>query len=218
MTPDYDRAATKALEVLINNNIHKAPVDPFPVLKNYPGVIMTSFEEMSDAVNIKRTDLIYSCKNSPDAVTAVHVDGEKLHYIIAYNRHLPMGILQKAFARELGHVVLGHDGSLPDDVRTAEAKCFANHLLCPRPLIHSIQATGIKITKHVLSSITDFYDDCICCMQKLPETHTPKELNCQVRDLFMNYILKYFEYRQIVMHRDETSVVDFGSYMDGYDE
>ena len=218
MTPNYDRAATKALEVLRDNKIHAAPIDPFPILKNWPGVIMMSFEEMSNEMEIDRKDIIYSCKESPDAVTAVQVDGEELHYIVAYNRYLSMGILQKALARELGHVVLGHDGSLPDDIRTAEAKCFANHLLCPRPLIHSIQATGLKITKHVLNSVTDFYDDCMICMRNIPETHVPKELNREVRDMFMHYILNYFEYRRIVMHRDGTELVDFGTFMDGYEE
>ena len=218
MTPNYDLAATKALEVLRDNNIRTAPIDPFPILKNWPGVIMMSFEEISNEIDINRDNIIHSCKHSPDAVTAVHVDGKELHYIVAYNRYLSAGILQKSLARELGHVVLCHDGSLPDDIRTAEAKCFANHLLCPRPLIHSIQTSGLKITKNVLSSITDFYDDCISCMRKIPETHTPKELNREVRDMFMHYITNYFEYRLIIMHRDETELVDFGEFMDGYEE
>lgn len=218
MNPNYDRAATKAMEILIENDIHNAPIDPFPILKNYPGVMMVSFEEMSDSLNIDRNDIIRSCRKSPDAVTAIQVDGNDLRYIVAYNRYLSMGILQKALARELGHVVLGHDGSLPDEVRTAEAICFANHLLCPRPLIHSIQASGLKITTHVLSSITDFYDACVKCMRNLPETHVPIELNRKVRDQFMKYILNYFEYQRIMMHKDETAVVDFGTYMDGYEE
>ena len=218
MTPNYDRAATKALEILIEHNIQATPIDPFPILKNWPGVLMMSFEDISNETKRNRMDIIYSCKKSPDAVTAVHVNGDNLNYIIAYNRFLPIGILQKSFARELGHVVLGHDGSLPDDIRTAEAKCFANHLLCPRPLIHSIQATGIKITKHVMNSITDFYDDCIGCMSKLPGTHVPKELNRKVRNMFMNYIMNYFEYRKIVMHKDNTEIIDFGTYMDCYEE
>ena len=218
MTPNYDFAATKALEVLRDNKIHAAPIDPFPILKNWPGVIMMSFEEMSNEMQIDRREIINSCKHSPDAVTAVHVDGDELKYIVGYNRYLSMGILQKAFARELGHVVLGHDGSLPDDVRTAEAKCFANHLLCPRPLIHSIQATGLKITTHALSSITDFYVDFMFCMRKIPATHEPKELNREVRDMFMSYIMNYFEYRRNIARRDGTELVDFGTYMDGYEE
>ena len=54
MTPDYDRAATKAIEVLIEHGIHKAPIDPFPILKNTSGVMMVSFEEMSKSVNVPR--------------------------------------------------------------------------------------------------------------------------------------------------------------------
>ena len=47
MTPDYQLAAIKATETLIQHKIGTAPVDPLPVLKNTPGVLVMTFEEMS---------------------------------------------------------------------------------------------------------------------------------------------------------------------------
>jgi Zn-dependent peptidase ImmA (M78 family) len=42
---------------------------------------------------------------------------------------MPFDIVRKALARELGHIVLGHDGTRPEDVRNQEAECFAKVLL-----------------------------------------------------------------------------------------
>ena len=217
MEPNYERAANMALKTLIDNDIHKAPISPFHVLKNQPGVMMISFEEMSDTLNKNRRDVITSCKSSPDAVTAVNVDGDDISYIIAYNQYLSVNILQKAFARELGHVVLGHDGTLPDDVRTAEARCFSQHFLFPRPLIHLLTASGLKLTTHVLGSITACNEECVVCMRKLPVIHTDPELNRKVRDQFLKYTMNYLEYKRLIPN-DMTAVVDLGQYMKGYEE
>ena len=218
MTPDFEKAASMALRVLIENDVRKAPIDPFPFLKNRSDVMMISFEEMSESLNKDRMNIIRSCKHSPDAVTAFNVDGDEIKYIVAYNRYLSINILQKAFARELAHVILGHDGSLPDDIRAAEAQCFAQHLLFPRPLIHSIQATGIRLTTHVLGSITACNKECVQCMRKLPAIHVDPSLNRQVRDMFQHYVINYFEYQRILCKDDITSVVDLGTYMEGYAE
>ena len=46
-----------------------------------------------------------------------------------YNSSLPDFLLRRTLARELGHVVLEHDGTGPEDVWMEEARCFAYHLL-----------------------------------------------------------------------------------------
>ena len=169
MTPDYERAATKATKTLIEHQIGTAPIDPLPILKKTPGVIVLSFEEMSQKTNIDRKQILdtFGCSNQ-DAVTTVFVDGDELKYVVTYNRMLSTGIIGRALARELGHILLGHDGSRPEEVRNEEAKCFAHHLLCPRPLIHLLQATGIRLTVEALGNITGFYDHCLSCIRKQP--------------------------------------------------
>ena len=219
MKPDYERAAVKAAEILIKYNIGTAPVDPFPILKKMPGVLVMSFQEMSDRTKIDRKDILnmYGCSNQ-DAVTTVFLDGDDVRYIVSYNRMLSVNLFQRALARELGHIVLGHDGSRPDEVRNAEAVCFANHLLAPRPLLHAIQAAGFRLTVEVLGNITGCYDHCLTCMRSLPAVNVPAELNRKVRDQFMPYITNFFEFQRHAMLKDGSALADFGTYMDGYTE
>ena len=219
MTPDYETAATRAAETLIRYGIKSAPVDPLPMLKQTPGVFVLSFEEMSALSGVSRSSLLCMCgESNQDAVTTVHVEDDRLRYVVAYNQKLPQVVVQRSLARELGHIVLGHDGSKPEDVRLSESICFANHLLCPRPLIHSIQAAGIRITTEVLGNLTGCYEYCLSCMRKIPAVHVPAELNRQVRDQFMDYITNFFEYQRIASRNDSSALADFGCFMEGYEE
>ena len=219
MTPDYERAAIKATKTLIQHQVGTAPIDPLPILKKTPGVIVLSFEEMSQKTNIDRKQILdtFGCSNQ-DAVTTVFVDGDELKYVVTYNRMLSTGIIGRALARELGHILLGHDGSRPEEVRNEEAKCFAHHLLCPRPLIHLLQATGMKLTTEMLGNVTGFYDYCVSCIRKQPSVKVPAELNRLVRDQFMPYASNLFEYQQYASSKDESALADLGVYMDNYEE
>ena len=219
MTPDYERAAIKATETLIQHNIGTAPVDPLPVLKKTPGVLVMTFEEMSQKTNIDRKEILdtFGCKNQ-DAVTTVFVNSDDIRYVVTYNRMLSSGIICRALARELGHIILGHDGTRPEEVRNEEAKAFAHHLLCPPALIHSLQASGIALTVETLGNITGFYDYCISCIRKHPAVKVPAELNRKVRDLFMPYIMNLFEYQRYASTKDGSALADLGPYMDLYEE
>ena len=219
MTPDYQTAAIKATETLIRYNIGTAPVDPLPILKKVPGVIVLSFEEMSQKINVDRKKILdtIGCDNQ-DAVTTVFIDEGNLKYVVAYNRILSTGFIGRALARELGHILLGHDGSRPEEIRNEEAKCFAHHLLCPRPLIHLLQATGIRLTTEALGNITGFYDHCLSCIRKQPSVEVPAELNKKVSEQFMPYVMNLFEYQRYASLKDGSALADLGSYMDNYIE
>ena len=219
MTPDFEKAATKAAETLIKYNIGTAPVDPLPILKKTPGVLVMTFEEMSSQTNIDRKEILdkLGCSNQ-DALTTVFVNDEKLQYIVTYNRLLSAGIVSRALARELGHIVMGHDGTKTEEVRNAEAICFAHHLMCPRPLIHSLQAINIRLTTETVGNITGFYDYCLSCIRKQPGVKVPAELNKKVRDQFLPYIYNMLGYQRYASLKDGSALADFGSYMDYYEE
>lgn len=219
MTPDYEKAAIKATETLIKYNIGAAPIDPLPILKNTPGVLVMTFEDVSNKANVDRKDIlnILGCENQ-DAVTTVILKEDDLKYVVTYNRLLSSKIIERALARELGHILLQHNGTKPEDIRNEEAKCFAHHLLCPRPLIHSIQSAGIKLTVETVGNITGFYDYCLSCIRKQPSVKVPAALNRQVRDQFMPYIMNLFEYQRYATRNDVSALADFGVYMDGYEE
>lgn len=219
MTPNYERAATAALETLITHGIKSAPVDPLPILKSFPTVQLRSYQELSELSGIDREKLvtIFGLSNQDAATTVLLQDG-KPFYIVAYNMKLSFALIQRALARELGHIVLGHDGSLPDEIRTAEARFFAHHLLTPRPLIKAIQESGILFTVELLGNATGCYEHCLSCMREHPGVHVSPDLNRQVRAQFSDYIRNFLNFELLLSLDDMSRVAFFGHYMDGYEE
>ena len=219
MTPDYERSAVAAMQMLIKHGITSAPIDPLPVFKRSPGVLVLSFTEMSNQIGMDRDNLLTSFETeNHDAVTSLHLDDGKLRYLVTYNQRLPMYLLQRALARELGHIVLGHDGSRPESVRMAEAYCFAHHFLCPRPLIYAIQQSGIPFTVEVLGAMTGCYERCLQGMRKTPSVHVPADLNRKVKEQFSDYISNFLDFESYLSKSDESMIANFGTYMDGYEE
>ena len=219
MTPNLERAATAAAETLIKYNVTSAPVAPLRILKSIPGVIVLSFSELASGIGMERRELLdqYGDMNK-DAVTLVKEVGGKPRYFVCYNMMLPDYLMQRAIARELGHIVLGHDGSRPLEARMMEALIFARHLLCPRPLIRAIQETGIPITVEALGLITGCYERCLIGMQKSPGVRVAPELNRMLRDQFSPYVENYADCQAILTLNDESALVNFGTYMDNYEE
>ena len=219
MTPDYDRAATAAAEILIKYGICTAPVDPIPIFKKAPGFNVVTFTEMSRMVGVDRQDLLSSFDASNrDAVSSVYLKSGKNHYLVAYNMRLPQYLVQRALAREMGHIVLGHDGTRPQEVRNAEALCFAHHLICPRALIHAIQESGTKITTEVLGNTTGCYERCLIGMRRTPATRVPPELNRKIRDQFSDYLTDFLDFQSFLSQDDDSMIANFGTFMDGYEE
>ena len=219
MTPDYDRAATAAAEVLIKYGISTAPVDPIPIFKNADNFNVVTFTEMSRMIGMSRQDLVSTFEaENHDAVSSVYLRNGEKHYLVAYNMRLPQYIVQRALAREMGHIVLGHDGSLPEDVRNVEALCFAHHLLCPRALINAIQQSGTKITVEVLGNTTGCYERCLIGMRRTPATHVPADLNRRIRDQFSEYLADFLDFQSYLSQDDESMIANFGTFMDGYEE
>lgn len=214
MKPDFDKAATLATELLIEHKITAAPVSPLPMLKR-PNVLVVSFTEVSNIVGANRETILSAFPNNQDAVTSCFIEERKRNYIVAYNQQLPIHTAQKALARQLGHVMLEHDGSRPDDIRTAEETCFAYNLLCPRPLIRAVQEAGITITMNVLTNMTSCDSDCVAGMKDLQGGDVPAELNRKVKKNFADYVANFVNYRKTVTV-DHSDPVDFGSYMERY--
>ena len=219
MNPDFDRAATAAAEILIKYGISTAPIDPIPIFKKADNLNVVTFTEISSQIGMDRHELIstFDAQNH-DAVSSVYMKNGEPHYIVAYNMLLPQYIVQRALAREMGHIVLGHDGSRPEDVRNAEALCFAQHLLCPRAVIHAIQAAGAKITVEVLGNTTGCYERCLIGMRHTPATHVPAALNRKIHEQFTDYINEFMDFQSFLSLEDDSMIANFGTFMDGYEE
>ena len=219
MIPDFDRAATAAAEVLVKYGICTAPVDPIPIFKKADGFNVVTFTEMSRIAGVDRQELLSSFDASnQDAVSSVYLKNGKKHYLVAYNMRLPQYLVQRALAREMGHIVLGHDGSRPQEVRNAEALCFAHHLICPRALIHAIKESGTKLTTEVLGNTTGCYERCLIGMRREPATHVPPELNRKIREQFTDYLSDFLSFQSFLAQEDDSMIANFGTFMDGYEE
>jgi len=218
MKPDYERAATKALEVLISEEINTTPIIPLPVFKRMKGVGVLSFTEMSNMSNIERRSFMSLLGANLDAIT-LHVDHPTIKYVVGYNQRLPFYMLQRGLAKELGHIVLGHDGKARSEkVRMEEAYCFAHHFLCPRPLIHAVQQSGIPFTVEVLGNMTGCYEQCLSGMRQIPGVHVPPELNRKVKEQFQDCVTEFISLQKYLSKDENSAIADFGSYMDGYEE
>ena len=218
MKPDYEAAAIMATQTLIRYGITTAPVDPLPILKRMPGVLVLSFAEMAHDIGIDRHHILQAFGENQDSIAIVEkVDG-RLKYIVAYNQRLPLYMGQRALARELGHIVLEHDGTKSEETRLEEASCFARYLLFPRPLLRAIQESGIPFTTDVLGNMTGCYDRCQRLLRKTPGVCIPADLNRQVRAQFADYISNYLDYSSILACTDESPMADLGTYMDNYEE
>jgi hypothetical protein len=146
------------------------------------------------------------------------VDIDDVQYVVVYNARLPFEIICRGVARELGHIVLGHDGMTRSaDVRRAEAMCFAHHLLSPRPILRMLQDAGM-LTLNALSDTTGCIDDCVLDMQAIPGAHVPPELNRQVRDQFARGIGEYIRFHAAGPRKDRSAIIDLGTFMEGYEE
>ena len=217
MNPNYERAATMALVTLLDSEIHKTPISPIPLLKRRTGVIVMSFAEVSNFAEMDRDNIVGDYHAHQDAAT-FYVNKDKVRYLVFYNQQLPMAHVQRALARELGHIVLGHDGTRPADVRDAEAMFFAHHLLCPRPVIQAIRDAGVPVTVEVLGNVTGCYEQCLSDMRKEPGVHVDPDLNRCVRDRFGEYLRNYLDFQRFMCRQDVSAPADFGAFMDGYEE
>lgn len=217
MQPDHETAAIKAIETLIKYRVSTAPVSPLSILKTMPGVIVTTFADLANRVGDTRQNVlnVFNADNR-DVVTTVSTVGGKLTYIIAYNQRLPMFVMHRSLARELGHIVLKHDGTKPEDVREEEARIFARHLVYPRPLIKALLDNFTPLTVETVGNITGCYDRCLTCMQKTPGAHVPAELNRLVKEQVQPYIENLLECKSLIMTGKDPA--EFGSFMENYEE
>lgn len=219
MNADLDRAAILAAETLITHRVITGPIDPVPILKSLPDCIVISYAEMALQMDLDRADLLQSISaENHDAMSfAKEINGRTMR-IVVFNQRLPQYLIQRGLARELGHIILGHDGSRPEPVRMLEAQTFAYHFLCPRPIVKYVQDSGIRFSTEVLGNMTGCFERCLAGMRKTPGTHVPPELNRMIKEQFTPYLENFIDFQRVVSQADESRDADFGTYMDGYEE
>lgn len=219
-TPDLESAAVKAMEILISRNITETPINALSILLDQENVRVVPFTKIAIEAGIRRRDLVPMFEANQDAAT-FHLtmpDMQDVNYVVVYNMRLPHEMIRRGIARELGHIVLGHDGATrTKEARFAEAMCFAHHLLSPRPVIRLLQESA-PLTMNTLAQTVGCSGDCVDDMQKIPGVYVPKETNLQVKNLFAKGIREYLRFHLASPIPDRSPVLDLGTYMDNYEE
>ena len=213
---DYTKAATRAIETLIEFGVTSSPVSPLPMLEKMNNVTVISFCELSESSGLRVLDFAPAFKKNFDAMTSAYTKDGTVRYIVAYNSFLPFAVVQRALAREMGHIVLEHDKY--SEEYEEEAICFAHHLLCPRPLVHALQATCLRLTTDLLANITGVYDHSLASMRRMPRTDVPENLNRFVRNQITPFVINFFSFYQTALPEDGSALADFGTFMEGYCE
>ena len=120
----HNTAAEMALEI---RRQYGNEMEPLCILKSMPNVLVHSFADVACRTGENREAILAAFRESQDAVSIYNPDRHT--YFVVYNQRLPFETIRYALARELGHIVLGHDGTRPEEVRQEEAILFANTLL-----------------------------------------------------------------------------------------
>ena len=217
--PDYDRAATAAMRLLLDRANPETPVRSMDILLNYPRVRVIPYTSAALQTGMERHELIPLFGNAEAALFKMDMpELSDVDYVVFYNMLLPDEVVRRGVARELGHIVLGHDGSTRSkEARMAEALCFAHHLLTPRPIINILQRSG-PVTLNMLVETTGCSESCVEEMRTIPSASVPAELNREVEALYAPRMREYIEYHRGHIAADHSPVIDFGSYMTGYEE
>ncbi len=136
--PNYHRATRTAYRTLLATGVDTLPVDVADLCRRCRNTQVLSFREARH----KFDDFEPLCDGpSLMAFTLRRIAGGQIHNLILWNdeeMRPGSGLFRFSLAHELAHIVLKH----PDDggyVAELEANIFAQHLLCPRPVLEVFQ-------------------------------------------------------------------------------
>jgi hypothetical protein len=137
--PDYHRATRNAYRTLIATGIDNLPVDVTAICKRCRNTMVLSFNEVRDLL----CEEDFEPLDGPSrlAFTLRRTIEDQVHYLILWNDEemsRNSGLYRFSMAHELAHIVMKH-GDGADYVAELEANCFAQHLLCPRPVLDVLQ-------------------------------------------------------------------------------
>ena len=213
---DHEAPAMKAMETLIKHRVTVMPVLPMSILQAMPNVLLVSFTEMADKSGVDRNSMAALFGAQSQDVIGYYSGGV---YYVAYNQRLPYYMLQRAMARELGHIMLRHnDADIPDDAKTKEALYFSRYLLCPRPLLKMLFDEDIPISVETLGNITGLYGRSLAGIRETTGAHVPARMNQIIRAQFAGYVHSIADYMRSMVADNIITQQHFGTFMDNYEE
>ena len=76
----------------------------------------------------------------------------------------------------------------------------------------------MPLTLNVLTATMGCSEDCVDDLRTIPGANVPAELNREVKELFARGINEYIQFYKASKKQDKTPLIDFGTYMDNYQE
>jgi hypothetical protein len=137
--PDYHRAARLAYRTLLKLRINKLPVDILGICKRCKNTKVMTFREADKEFPDYSGFLIGGGPSESAFTMKTEIEDIKWNFIL-YNDDMMYNSVQRlrfSLAHELGHIVLGHKDE-HSFICEAEANCFAQHLLCPAPVVEAM--------------------------------------------------------------------------------
>lgn len=136
--PDYRRAARLAYRTLLHLRISRLPVDVAGICRRCRHTLLIPYSKAQPYAAIIGIDLPYDAPSAEAFTYRIEpVSGPVVHLLL-YNDEPGQNAARFRFtlAHELGHIVLMHRQS--GYAEEAEADTFAQHLLCPQPLLAAL--------------------------------------------------------------------------------
>lgn len=120
----YEEIERKVVNLYIEQNIHRMPIDPFAIIRNR-GYILVPFSKFNKE---NRPE----CVDEKNDAFSFYVP-ELKNYVIVYNDNKSLPRIRFTLMHELGHIDLGHKSE--SELAKKMADYYAGYALAPSPLI-----------------------------------------------------------------------------------
>ena len=140
--PNYHRATRSAYRTLLAAGIDRLPVNVVEICARCHDTTLVSFRTARGIMGWD-FDPFFEGPSRTALTIRRWLDGRAYHTIIWNDEEISITSGQGRFAvaHELAHVILRHQGGRHPAME-AEADLFAQHLLCPRPVLDVLQPSG----------------------------------------------------------------------------
>ena len=142
--PDFRRSIRLAYRTLMHLQIKQLPVDIVSICRRCKNTLIIPYSKAEPFADILGFDIINEAPSDMAFTYRIEpVKGPVIHLLL-YNDEPYQSAVRFRFtlAHELGHIVMKHRNS--SYVEEAEANCFAQHLLCPEPLLEALRDPPIN--------------------------------------------------------------------------
>ena len=129
---NYNIATNKAYEILSLQDCISLPIDIFSIVNSLPNIRLKKYSDICKRFSISMDEFIDIAESEYGSILK---KGNKSEII--YNDYKDITTNRFTVAHELGHVILNHKAK--DANEEKEANCFARNILCPIPIVKSLE-------------------------------------------------------------------------------